>query len=567
MSQDVDQSTPEAIESMSQPSHHSDSETNINGVSDPFASPPDSAFFDGAERRVLLDEVIHLCQFGNNIVAALGDKGVGKTAFLSQACYELAETAFCCFITGDQSTTADDIFTQIISQLELPVAPTSSVGEMIATLRHSLAEGNLHRVVIIIDDADYLSEQILSALMSLLQGHQGNHLHILLGGEKNLVQRLDQFDIVDVLVYDVILNPLLADEIQDYLDFKLSASGYQHIGELGEEQIDTILRETGGYPGAINQVAPTLLFQQDIGEEEEPRRTGLPLMHMSLLVVLLAALIMALFYMGGDDKEGVEEFTPEISLVQPEAGPPVTDATSSTPQANDQPVENSPVPDTAKANEKSELASTEIKKAASEQPAVSQADNQQSKPVQKTTSETPELKGAPASSTAPANSNDNKPAKEGDVAKIKESFQQELKKEAEVLRNQNAAKPQKQKVESSTNKSESSTRSVVNSAALSADENALLALPDDYYTLQVIAASQEAGVRKFMSAQPNQADLKLVRVNRNGKPWYVVLVGYYEGVSLARQSIQSLPQAQVNAGPWPRKISDIKREIEAFRGR
>ena len=61
-----------------------------------------------------------------------------------------------------------------------------------------------------------------------------------------------------------------------------------------------------------------------------------------------------------------------------------------------------------------------------------------------------------------------------------------------------------------------------------------------------------------MAKQANKNDLRLVALNRNNKPWYVVVVGIYDNGSIARQSIQSLPQPQVNAGPWPRKISDLK---------
>ena len=69
--------------------------------SNPFASDADStAFYEGAERAQQLDAALHLAQFGNNIALIAGDKGVGKTFLLEQACCELAETANCCFISA-----------------------------------------------------------------------------------------------------------------------------------------------------------------------------------------------------------------------------------------------------------------------------------------------------------------------------------------------------------------------------------------------------------------------------------------------------------------------------------
>ncbi len=80
-----------------------------------------------------------------------------------------------------------------------------------------------------------------------------------------------------------------------------------------------------------------------------------------------------------------------------------------------------------------------------------------------------------------------------------------------------------------------------------------------------MAASQKASLEKFVSAQPNNELLRIVGVLRNEKPWYIVLVGVYSSSEEAREAAQLLPQAQVNAGPWPRKIADIRGDIESFR--
>ncbi|MGH1484897.1 MAG: AAA family ATPase [Cellvibrionaceae bacterium] len=558
MSQDIDQNAPEAPVSMSRQSVVTqDTSVNAENYSDPFSDSSSAAFFGGADRRMLLDEVIHLCQFGNNLVAALGDEGVGKTTFLSQARYELAETAFCCFISGSVMTSAEDIFKQIISQLELPVAASSSAGEMIATLRHSMAEGNLHRVVIIIDDAHHLNDQILSALVSLLQGHQGQHLHILVGGDKSLAQRLDQFEMVDVLVYDITLNPLSVDDVRDYLDFKLSTSGYQDSSQLSDGQVSTMWSETGGYPAAVNRSAQNLLFQQDFGGDQEERPTGLPIMHMSLLVVLLAALIMALFYMGGGD-EPVVEAQPEVTVLPQEPAPPESQISTET-LANDSPVVPAQVVESPKPEESVNTVEPIATEAVSQQlPSPVLAEAPPVKPI------TEKVPLAQASEPEPEVINPKAPlVASDDVDKAKQSLQEELKKEAELLKAKEGESQQKSAEVAAAPKS-----SVVKAPqGLTSDEQQVLGWPDNEYTLQVMAAAQEKGLRDFIAKQPNKEALRLVTVERNNQPWYVVLVGVYDDGNLARQTIQSLPQSQVNAGPWPRKVSDIKQQIRAFKGR
>jgi DamX protein len=111
----------------------------------------------------------------------------------------------------------------------------------------------------------------------------------------------------------------------------------------------------------------------------------------------------------------------------------------------------------------------------------------------------------------------------------------------------------------------SKSREAKASTSLSEDKEWLLSLNDSEYVLQVIAAAQKKSVKRFIVSQPNKSALRLVEIGRDGKPWYIVVVGKYASSNFARRAIESLPQDQVNRGPWPRKVSDLKREISAPR--
>lgn len=572
MSYDIDSVTDrrEASQSVSQFSTASP-ENSSYSLPDPFSPSMNHVFFSGADRRILLDEVIHLCQFGNNLVAAIGDDGVGKTAFLNQARFELSETAFCCLINSDDSMTPEHVFSQIIVQLELPVSSASSAGEMIATLRHAMAEENMHRVVVIIDDAHRLSDGILSALISLLQGHQGQHLHILMGGEKTLVERLDHFDMVDVLVYDVTLNPFTQHDTKEYLDFKLTTAGYPREKLLDAIQVESIWKESGGYPAQISKIAGKYIFQQgsDIGEDV-PSVSGIPLVHMALLVILLAALILALIYIGGDADEASIENQEQIE--QPIIQNPIKEDLN--PQ---QSLENGPLNSTITAPNKPDVPAVNMGQSAQNiglakeelkiqkpilSPAESSASGQASTkaPSSDNKSDTVSADGAKPDGSAissPSLSQGSSPA-------LQESLKQELKKEAELLSvDELKSKMAGDTLPVSTKKSKDSASS--KPPSFSNDENWLLSLNDSEYVLQVIAAGQKQSVQKFIELQPNKAKLRLIEVGRDGKPWYIVVSGSYKDNDSARRAIQSLPQDQVNGGPWPRNVADLKREINAFR--
>ena len=206
MSNDIDENYAEIQKLASKKLEFNADKTNMENLADLFADKVETDFFATSNLHAQLDEVIHLCQFGGNVVSLLGNKGVGKSAFLAEVRRELAETSYCCMIDSTLMITAEDVFKQIISQLELPVTPSSNAGEMLVALRKSVSDSSLHRVVIIIDDADFLNEPILSALLSLFQGAHGGQFHLLLSGDKNLIERLDDLEVFIALFSYFLLN-------------------------------------------------------------------------------------------------------------------------------------------------------------------------------------------------------------------------------------------------------------------------------------------------------------------------------------------------------------------------
>ncbi len=506
---------------------------------DPFADTIEPAFFATADIRSKLDEVVHLCQFGGNVVALLGDKGVGKTAFLSEARKELADTSFCCVVDAALMVSAEDVFKQMISQLELPVEPSSTIGEMLAALRQVMSDTSFHRVVIIIDDADFLNESIVSGLLSLFQGAQGGQFHLLLSGNNNLIERLDSLDIVDVLIYDVSLDPFTHEDVTEYIDFKFSRVGKDSADYFNQGEIDAIYKQSRGFPAEINSAAQRLLLSNtgadDLDAVDVERKTGLPLLHMGLLIVLLAALIMLLLYVGDDDLP--DEASPvSVEILQPpiakEAEPDAIDLAiakldaEAQSQAEAKEVEKPSVGDSVAPLEKTDEA-----KQPSPADAVDQA-SQQNQIV-------PEDAKQPVVS-------------ESD---IKKELKEELERESERL-----------KAQAGTDKAEPKSAVADDNKQFSAGEQAVLGWSDTAFTLQLIGAGQKESVERYIASQPNASKLVLVSLLRNGKPWYVVITGVYENAQLARRAVQSLPQNQVNGGPWPKKVSDLKRDMRSFRG-
>jgi len=90
---------------------------------------------------------------------------------------------------------------------------------------------------------------------------------------------------------------------------------------------------------------------------------------------------------------------------------------------------------------------------------------------------------------------------------------------------------------------------------------AILELPSDHYSLQVLGARLEATLEAFIAeksiVQPHYA----IQLIRGGQPWYMLLVGDYASASEAMNAVSSLPVALQNQQPWPRPVLRIQQQI------
>jgi len=549
---------------------------------DPFSDELD-IFFSGAERRAALDEIIHLCQFGNSLVAVLGEAGIGKTTLINEAYRELVESARCCVVRNvSEMVSIDDILDQIVAQLDLDISAESSAGEMLSAIRRYIPDDELERVVVVIDDAHYLDDKVLSALVSLLQGQQTYQLHVLLAGDHSLAERLDTFEMVDVLIYDIIIQPLRPEELEEYLTYRLSAAGYEGEAIFDANAVNDIWAKTRGIPGAADEVARQFL-NAEMADDEGPA-SGLPIPHMAILVALLAVLIMALLYMGDD---GAVESEPVVVL--DDGAEPLGEEDSA---AANTPVNLQPLPtlrerevaagsqgvvSTVTKKEPADIVSHNIDRALADLESTKAGNTKTD-----TAASTPTLKEATdAPQTTPARPSSLSVDKVAAITAPVEAGKPPGKSEKSMARDQKilgSGGAQQQDALSANLKkqlaaeyrsidgrtTEGGTRKTV-AKSLSADERVVMGWPEAHYTLQVVAAGSKTSVETFIKAQPNRDVLRLVTTLRNNKPWYVVVAGHYKSRESARNALGLLPEKQVKSGAWARTISSLHKEMRTDR--
>jgi DamX protein len=567
---------------------------------DPFEAHPvdggafaaaEQVFYSGGQREKILDQVAHLTQFSSSVVVVAGELGSGRTTLKDMLYLQLEAHYRVADIAAEELNPPEQIFSQLAALLDCEVFSEASPGELMSAIRSELLQLQHERestLLLLLDDAQLLSDAVLSALLSLLQAadpEEGLPFQVVMFGDMELIDRLDSFGMVDILLHDLVLPPLTEDEMADYLACRLEAAGWEGELPFTEAEVERLCGQAQGVPGAVHQAARELLIDKaaqelesgysgdissdhddDRGERSADRHSerdheasvsgGLPLAHIFSLVVLVGVLLMAFFYKDswlGPDDELTERQTPLSGPVLNTADSEVSSGTVSRDSGARGGSRGTGTSISLPIGQDSLLTteSAAADKTSSAQPATrSETPSADYSPV--APPEAPSPVGSPASaSTAPASSSESSVAEP--VVSVSTPSSAAASSPAATTQPVATTKPV-------------ATTPATASSAISADERHLLGLSAEGYILQVMASSSQAAVETYLSRQANRQALRLYTTTRAGKPWFVVVTGNYSTVEMARAGIQSLPAEQKNAGPWPRKVADVQAQIKAFHG-
>lgn len=501
---------------------------------DPFNDDERFPLFTGAQRRELLDQLLHLCQFGNSLLVVLGEPGTGKTRIANALLDSMAETDEACFISAHSEQTVEQLLVQIAGAFNLRRDGNESSGQLLAALRSFsqpiMGGGDL--ALVVIDNAHNLNDQILAALLSLLQGREGEdrRLHMALFAETPLIARLDQLDMQDVLINDFYLEKFSLGQTIDYLNFRMDMADYLGPEIFIETLVEPWWQQAQGNLGLVHQYAREHLLESVLPPLTEKTRP-FPLVHIIAAALLGAVFLMTFFYTS-DNKNKEEQAGAVVSQSLPVK--PIKEAAQPQ-EALDQNAQKS------------------LAQASSLAPVVPELADAISSVV---------AGGEQASSASeitadPLNNSPSAPA-------TKSATLETLSPPVEVAQAEPIAKaPEPVKASAPAT---SVPASAVKAARLSEDEQVLLSWRATEFTLQLLGVSTEKAAREFIASQSNRDDLLMFGSARKGKDWFVVVSGRYANSAAARAGIADLPAGQRKAGPWPRELKGIQDEISTQRG-
>ena len=514
---------------------------------DPFSHDYSFPLFTGAGRRQLLDQLLHLCQFSNSVLVVLGEYGVGKTRIAHAFMDSLSDQDEICFISLRSGQGLEQILLSIVQAFGIRTDSPLSVENLLTEIEAFIAQEAVSEddglAVVVLDNAHLLDDQSISVITTLLHNFpQQNRLHLALFGEPQLISRLEQLSPENLLVNDFTLPPFGLMETVDYLNFRMEMADYLGPEIFTEAIVEPWWRKMHGQLPVLHELAQERLLESVTPAQVSGRRP-LPVAHIIVLSMLIAAVGMIFLYMGDDEPAASTTVTNSVS--QPVAASAPASQASGNLSSTDTPVQPllQALPQTTQTNP--QVVAGAVSEELPHEEVVPLAQLPTSPKKTETTQMSTPVAASSAAPSIPTPSVAAQPS-----VSVSEQIKVAEPKPAERII---ASEP----VKSRTNTIVSTT------PAGSAQERNILTWSPSEYTIQLLGVSTQKAALDFIAAQPNKNDLLMFKSKRQGRDWFVVITGRFGSTAEARQGIARLPAAQRDAGPWPRDVKTIQSEIKS----
>ena len=518
---------------------------------DPFAHDYSFPLFTGAGRRQLLDQLLHLCQFSNSVLAVLGEYGVGKTRIAHAFMDSLSDQDQICFLTLHSGQSLEQILLAIIQSFAIDAGDVPSTENLLASLEAFIAEEAVSDdeglAVVVLDSAHLLDDQSISVITALLNNFpQQNRLHLALFGEPQLMHRLERLSPEKLLINDLYLQPFGLLETVDYLNFRMEMADYLGPEIFSESMVEPWWRQAHGQLSVLHELAQERLLESVTPSSPSSKRP-LPVAHIIALSMLIAVVGVVFLYMGDEDNKPTTANPALVNSVATPAAP--TQSISSVAAVN-------------VAEQQAVLSSTDtpVQPLLQSLPQPLQP-NQQVQPTAQAVSDTnigndelPKEEVVPLAQLPTSPPKQNQQLPEPKIAQV----------EPVVANPEPVAQPKVREVKPEPEVIKPVVKSTTTAAiGANAQERTILSWQPSEFTVQLLGVSTEKAARDFVAEQPNKNDLLVFRSKRQGRDWFVVITGRYASSAQARQAIARLPSAQRDAGPWPRDLKTIQNEIKS----
>lgn len=233
----------------------------------PFPVAPDvEHFFLSRDIDRLITEIVHGIVTRKGFMALTGEVGLGKTTISRKIMKILEEKGVQTSLVFHTSYQDRELLRAINRDFGLLV-DTLEFGDLMNVLQDFLLGQNMEgrNCAIIIDDAQNLSPESLELvrMISNLETDRQKLVQVLLIGQPELMKKLDSPELRQLKSRIIIkqeARPLPAEELENYILFKLNVAGNKGKTSITRKAVRTIYRMTGGNLRQVNTVMDRILY-------------------------------------------------------------------------------------------------------------------------------------------------------------------------------------------------------------------------------------------------------------------------------------------------------------------
>ncbi len=309
----------------------------------PFKITPNTeVFFTGGNRGAVLDAITYAILNGEGIVKVVGEVGSGKTMLCRMLQTMLPERIESIYL-ANPSVAPEDVLHAIAIELKVRLPKNVERLKVMQSLQTHLLKRHAagKQVVIFIEEAQGMPLATLEEirLLSNLETNYDKLLQIVMFGQPELDENLNEVSIRQLrerITHSFNLMPLAPDEIGEYINFRLRASGYVGPPIFTKAAIKKLANAAQGLVRRVNiladksllaafsengyQVTPkhvqAAISDSEFGKERPKVKSGT--FKLLLVLAVLAALALGFFasnwYQSNWAKEKVASSSSAVSL-------------------------------------------------------------------------------------------------------------------------------------------------------------------------------------------------------------------------------------------------------------
>lgn len=541
----------------------------------------DDLFYAEPARKQKLDILLHLTQYGNELMLVTGPEGSGKTTLLQQFQLHALATWKIARIEAKNGIDERKLVQQLFHQMGLEFHGATHT-ELLEHLEHHFdsLQHSARQAVMLIDDAEHLPVTALKRVLELASLTSKDNkplLRIILFGTSKLDENFSDpllGTFASIVRRNIELPAFDSEHTAHYIFHRLSAAHCNDNKPFTESALQRIYKHSHGWPGQINQLAHNRLIEASLAAT--PGNTTTTFNVPRAIAALIGITLISLLLIFQDDfnhwLDGTENQTTASQQLGSESATPSeeTPAPSTMPRVDSPvvaPAGNAPSDEQYVDTSMDDFTAT-VKQTEKPQPTTT-ATNEEPK-TEKLAS--PFAPTTPPSTDATPLPDDN--AKPASVAASPESASAVMPATTIAATtdsmHRTAAKPLTPKTVSSPTvaaiPSPAAAKPQIPATEIPADlpglrEAWILEQNPEHYTLQLVAGKNIDTLRKFIQRHALSESIALYRSTRKNQPWYGLVYRTFPTKQAAIDARSHLPKSLQRLKPWVRNLGALQKEL------